>query len=379
MTKLSALILTLVLLLALPLGVLAEAKPAIDPSDLMTYFAQIEPLTERVSLNIGSDPGIYHNFYTYLAYKMGGLEMVGIDATLCNFPSGPLQVEAIASGQVDCGGYGIGGILKGSVQGVTQLVNIRMNEAITQKYFVKEDSAIAKSGVNEFGFYGTKEDWAGAQVYLPSGTTLQYLLGTAMANFDLTLADMDTVFTEATNIYTVLLSGQGDAWALWNMTSYDSRLKEGYLEALNGINGGIFLPAASVVSRSSVADPEKAEAIQKWFACEQAVIRWIQASDENLNSAIDYMYEWCDSEGVVCSYESIETFLHDATPFTMEENYEMFTQVEDNGMLKVKNMLTGPMDYFVGNGNYTEADYDKLYDDSNYNSDYLEYAVSIFG
>lgn len=374
-------ILTVLLAMALLLmGMGSAFATEIDPTDIMTYFAQIEPLEETVHLNIGTDPGIYHNFYTYLAYKLGGLEMVGIDATLIPTSSGPLQVEAMASGAIDCGGYGIGGILMGSVNQTTQVLAMRMDEAVVQKYFVKGDSPIAEAGVNEYGFYGDYDSWKEAEVYLPSGTTLQYLLGTAMGKLGLTLEEMNTVYTEAPNIFTVMASGQGSAWGLWNMTAYDAYMQEnGYVEALNGINGGISLPAATTASRVALEDPVKYEAIKRWFACEQAVIRWIQASEENLLSAIDYMYEWCEAEGVVCTYESIENYLKDAEPYTLEENYEMFTTVGESGDLLAGEILVPAMDFFVSNGSYTEDDYEKLLDASNYTADFIEYAVSIFG
>ena len=374
-------ILTVLLAMALLLmGMGSAFATEIDPTDIMTYFAQIEPLEEPVHLNIGTDPGIYHNFYTYLAYKLGGLEMVGIDATLIPTSSGPLQVEAMASGAIDCGGYGIGGILMGSVNQTTQVLAMRMDEAVVQKYFVKGDSPIAEAGVNEYGFYGDYDSWKEAEVYLPSGTTLQYLLGTAMGKLGLTLEEMNTVYTEAPNIFTVMASGQGSAWGLWNMTAYDAYMQEnGYVEALNGINGGISLPAATTASRVALEDPVKYEAIKRWFACEQAVIRWIQASEENLLSAIDYMYEWCEAEGVVCTYESIENYLKDAEPYTLEENYEMFTTVGESGDLLAGEILVPAMDFFVSNGSYTEDDYEKLLDASNYTADFIEYAVSIFG
>ncbi len=371
-------VLTLVAILAL--GAVSAMATKIDPTDITTYFAQIEPLDERVQLNIGIGYGIYHDFFTYLAYKLGGLDMVGIDANLIYTANGPLLIEAMGSGAIDCGGSGIGGILMGGVQNSIEVIAIRMNEAIVQKYYVKDDSAIAKDGINEFGFYGSKDSWAEAEVYLPAGTTLQYEFGTAMGKLGMTLDQMNVTYTEATNIFTVLASGQGDAWALWNMTAYDDFLKDGYLEAINGVTAGIYLPAASYVSRIALEDPMKAEAIKRWFACERAVILWLQASEENMQTAIDYMYEWCEDQGVVCTREAVDNCFHDATPFTIDENIEMFTTVdEESGLLTVAKMLESPMDYFVSNGNYTQEDYAKLYDESNYNGEYLEYVKEIFG
>lgn len=370
---------SLLLAVMLVLGALPAMAVEIDPTDINTYFAQIEPLEERVHLNIGLGPGIYHDFPTYLAYKMGGLDMVGIDADMVYTTNGPLLIEAMASGAIDCGGSGIGGVLMGSVNGITQMIGMRMNEAIVQKYYVKEDSPVAQAGINEFGFYGDKESWQNSAIYLPAGTTLQYLFGTAMGKLGLTLDQMNITYTEANNIFTVVAANQGDAWALWNMTAYDSFFENGYVEAINGVTGGIYLPPASYYSREAAKDPAKAEAFKRWFACEQAVVRWLQASEENLLSAVDYMYEWCEDEGIVCDYGAIERYLKDAQFYTLEENLALFTERGETGMLKAAEGLTAPMDYFVGNGNYTQDDYAKLYDEANYTSEYLEYALSIFG
>lgn len=352
---------------------------ATNLDDLMALFNKIEPLSEPVTLNISTTAGVYHNFFSYIAQKLGALEQVGVKANMVEFANGPLQVEAMGAGAIDCGGYGVGGILSGSVNMKTVIADYRLDEAIVQKFYVKADSAIAKSGLNEYGFYGTREDWENAEVYLPSGTTLQFLFGNAMAKLGLNTDDMNIVYTDADNIFTILKSGQGDAWGLWNMTAYESSLQNDYVEVMNGVTAGINLMSITAISRLAMKDAQKMEAIKRWYACQEAVVMWLNASEENLNTAIDWMYDWCQEEGVTGSYDSISIYLHDVKPISLEENKALFTENDENGMLKAKSINEKAMDYFVGNGSYTEADYEKLYDDSNYTTELIDYAISVLG
>lgn len=279
--------------------------------ELRALFAKIPKLDKTVKLNISTTAGVYHCFFNYLADELGALESVGIDANMVNFPNGPLQVEAISAGSIDCGGYGIGGILSGSVNSVTTLIDYRTDEAVVQKFFVKADSSIIDAGLNEFGFYGTADTWRGATVYCPGGTTLQYLLGTAMEKVGLTLDDLNVVYTDVNNIFPILQSGKGDAWGLWNMQAYSSILDDNYVEAINANSVGIHLMAATVVGRSVLDDPEKFEAVKRWYACQEAVVMWINESDENMELAIQAMYDWCQDEGVDVNFESIGALMKD--------------------------------------------------------------------
>lgn len=339
---------------------------------LQERFDAIEPLDEEVTLNIGIGAGILHDFPAYLAWKAGGLEKANVKGELKYFANGPLMVEAITAKSLDVGGYGIGGILAGSVLKEADIIQLRMEEAIVQKYFVKEDSDIAKAGIDEkTGFYGTKEQWKGKQVYLPQGTTLQYLLGEALAKMDMTFDDIEPVYMDAKNVNTAIYAGQGDAWALWNMYGYSAGLNDEYVEAFNGVTAGISLLAASVARKDALSDPQLKAAIGKWVECQYAVIDWMQESEENMNAAVDYFYEWCQEEGVMAEKDDLYRYMNDAQFYDAKECYDLMVNKGDSGNLVGEEMILNPMDFFISQGNYTEADKEKLAD-GNFDPEFVE-------
>lgn len=337
----------------------AESSPAEE--SLQEKFDAIEPLEEEVDLNIGIGAGILHDFPAYLAWKAGGLKKANVNGELNYFANGPLMVEAITAGSLDVGGYGIGGILSGAVVGESKVVQLRMQEAVVQKCFVRSDSKMAEAGLDEeTGIYGSKEDWEGAQIYLPKGTTLQYAIGEALAKMGMSFEDVEPVYMDANNVNTAIYAGQGDAWALWNMYGYSSRLKDDYVEAFNGETVGINLLAASVASNNALSDSDKKAAVGKWVECQNAVIEWMQESDDNMEAAVSYYYEWCQEEGIMAEEEDLYEYMTDASFYTAEECYGLMTEKGDSGQLACVEMTLEPMDFFIGEGNYTESDKEKI-------------------
>ena len=328
---------------------------------LQEHFDEIEPLDEEVALNIGIGAGILHDFPAYLAWKAGGLEKANVKGELMYFANGPLMVEALTAKSLDVGGYGIGGILAGTVLGEADIIQIRMDEAIVQKYFVRADSDIGEAGLDdETGLYGTKEQWQGKQIYLPQGTTLQYLLGEALAKMDMTFEDIEPVYMDAKNVNTAIYAGQGDAWALWNMYGYSAGLESEFVEAFNGVTADISLLAASVARKDALDDPELTAAIGKWVECQYAVIDWMQESEENMNAAVDYFYEWCQEEGVMAEKDDLYRYMNDVQFYNAEECYDLMVNKGESGNLLGEEMILKPMDFFISQGNYTEADKEKL-------------------
>ena len=341
---------------------------------LQERFDEIEPLDKEVTLNIGIGAGILHDFPAYLAWKAGGLEKANVKGDLKYFANGPLMVEAITAKSLDVAGYGIGGILAGNVLDETDVVMLRMDECIVQKYFVKADSDIAKAGKDEkTGFYGTKDNWKGKQIYLPQGTTLQYLLGEALAQMDMTFDDIKPVYMDAKNVNTAIYAGQGDAWALWNMYGYSANLEGEFVEAFNGVDAGISLLAASVARKGAMDDPDLKAAIGKWVECQYAVIDWMQESEENMQAAVDYFYEWCQEEGVMAEKEDLYRYMTDAKFYTAEECYDLMTTKGDSENYIGEEMLLKPMDFFISQGNYKEADKEKIVGE--FNSEFVESIV----
>lgn len=335
---------------------LAEATP-IEP-----YFEGITPLNEATTLNVGIGASILHDFPAYLAWKIGAYEKLGLKSELQYFANGPLMIEAMKAGALDVAGSGVGGLLAGTVQGIIDILQIRVDEAVVQKYFVRRDSAMAKDGMNEAGFLGTADSWSKAQIYLPPGTTLQYLCGVAMGKIGLSLDNLKTVYMDAKNVNTAIYSGQGDAWALWNLFGYAGALQQDYVEAFSGKTLGISFASASFASKSAMADPKLSEAVRVWIEGQFAVIDWMQASPANMESAIDYYFEWCEEEGIMAAKEDILNYMNDVIFFNKEDNLKLLTERNKDGLLLAEAMLLSPMDFFISQGNYSETDKEKLLD-----------------
>lgn len=331
-------------------------------TDVTTYFDDIEPLAEATTLNVGIGAGILHDFPAYLAWKVGAYDKLNLKSELQYFPNGPLMIEAMKAGALDVAGSGVGGLLAGTVQGVIDILQIRVDEAVVQKYLVRKDSAIANDGINDAGFLGSAESWSQAQMYLPAGTTLQYLGGVAMGSLGLSLDSLNTVFMDANNVNTAIYAGQGDAWALWNLYGYAGALSEDYVEAFSGKTLGINFASASFASKAAMADPALADAVRVWVEGQFAVIEWMQESPENMQAAVDYYYEWCQEEGIMAAEEDIFNYMSDVTFFTREENIALLSERNEDGLLPAEEMLLSPMDFFISQGNYTEADKEKLLD-----------------
>ncbi len=68
-----------------------------------------------MALNIGLLAGGTHGFQEYLIGKLGGWEKANINPNIIAFGNGPIMVESVASDAWDCGVYGLGGTLSGTL------------------------------------------------------------------------------------------------------------------------------------------------------------------------------------------------------------------------------------------------------------------------
>lgn len=334
------------------------------PESMKPFIEDLEPLETPVTLNTGSGTGVVHDFPQYLAEKVGLYDSVGIDLNISYYSSGPLVVEAMAAKSLDVAGTGIGGLIAGGVQDVFKITGIRADESVAQQFIVKTDSQIYKDGINEFGFYGTKESWQNAEIYVGPATNLQYALGQAMEKFGLKLDDLNIVYSDVSNCNTALYADKGDCWGLWNTYAYDSRLSDGYAVALSAADVGVSLPAGNYVRNDLLENPDYEQALQLWSDCQFAMVDWMQASDENMELAIDYFCEWNEEQGVTADRDTVSRMMKEFTLYTKEDNVALFTEKGEQGFYKATEMLLPAMDFYVYDlASYTEADMDKITDD----------------
>lgn len=346
--------------------------------DFSAYTEQITPLEESTELDVAIGICVLHDLPSYIAYKTGLLEAYGIDANLVYFSNGPLMVEAMAADSIDCGGYGLGGILSGTVQGVADVLWIRTDEGAMQQYYAPNDSAIVASGVNpDTGFYGTEEDWKSMNIFVAPGTALEYTLGSAMEKLGLSLDDLNITNMTAENCLTALYAGQGDAWCLSNTYGYLADIVAGYTKILDGTNVGAEVYAASVASKNALKDEKKREAIYTWLELVMAVTEWLNENEENKQVAVDYLATWCDEQGTDTGGADLYAYLTAVDFFELDKEIKLFSKNSD-GLLNVEESVMGNFDFYVSQGNYQETDRELVLD-GDFNPDFVNKMAEKYG
>ncbi len=364
-----------------------EAAPETTDADVFAGLKEslsgIEALKEKTAIRYGDSVGYQLSVPIYLAYKSGILADLGVELEWIPVANGPLRVEALAAGEIDLFGTGIGGIAVGCAQGSAIMLSYINDDSVVQKFYVAGDDALAAAAENDAGFIGTAEDWKGREVYMQAGSTLQYLLGHSLGNIGLTLQDVECVYMDAPNVNAAMYAGKGETWGVWNFQCYDADLEaQGFAPVIQGYDAGIRLATAYGTSEEVWADAVKKAAIEKILEVHYAIVDWMLASDENMEVAAKVLTEWGESEGTAVPYEENLAYLKETKYYTLEENYEFFTEevTNDNGtMVKALDLLMGIMDFYIEQGNYQESDRAYMIENQNvlFNAEGLDYVNSV--
>lgn len=341
-----------------------------DDNGLMAIYDKIEPLETKTTLRYAGGVGNQLVMPLYIAWASGGLDKAGITLDFYPSPTGPLSVEALTAGEVDFAGSGIGGIAVGCATGNARMLCWLADDSVAQKFYVQKDHPLAsKETDSSTGFKGTAEDWKGREVYMPSGSTLQYVMSVGLNKLGLTLQDITPVYMNAENINTALYAKKGEVWGLWNFLCYASDLEKNYDVVMDGHSIGVNLVTAYFTNDKAWEDPQIRTALEKMMEIHFATLEWMQEDEANMEMAARMMTEWCEKEGTAVSYEENLAYLKDTYYYSLEENMDYFTnQIKnDNGeMVKALDMLMGIMDFYIEQGNYTEEDRQNMIKNQDY-------------
>ena len=355
------------------------ASPAPDaaPAPESGVFAGVEPLATPTELKIGTLTGSMHGFGSYLVDKLGGYEKVGIKPTFVSFANGPVMVEAVVSDDWDCGAYGMGGTLAGTIgQGVINLGACSRDYHPTQ-IFAQNTSDIVAAGetIPEYpGLYGTADTWRGKEIFLPQGTTLHYLLVKGLEKFGLTINDVTLTHMEVSNVNTALRANQVEVGGLWQSLPYGD-INDICTPVMTTSSLGIQLVSAYVANPRAIQDPVKAEAIKKWLELYLLAVEWIGESEENFDQVVQWYVEWNESEGIPTTMEEARIQWTYCGHYTLEENHEMLTTQVDTDAGKM-NMFQfynyDPLLFYMENGNYEKGSEKILLDPKFMNTSLIE-------
>lgn len=135
-----------------------------------------------------------------VAEDQGLWEKHGIDANVSSFTNGPLQIQALDTGDLDFGYIGPGAFwLPATGQAKIVALNTLGNA----------DRVIAQPGIDSI------EDLAGKTVGVPEGTSGDMILTLALEHAGLSKDDVEVVNMDASTIVSAFSSGQIDAAGFW--------------------------------------------------------------------------------------------------------------------------------------------------------------------
>ncbi|WP_402462399.1 aliphatic sulfonate ABC transporter substrate-binding protein [Isoptericola aurantiacus] len=282
---------------------------------------------ETLEVNFGYIPDFNGTSLLAIAEEQGMWEDAGIEANTPSFTNGPLQIQALGTGDLDFGYIGPGAFWL-PASGEAKIV--AMNT------LGQADRVVGQPGIESM------EDLRGKKVAVPEGTSGDMILTLALDAAGMTKDDIELVPMEPSAIVAALASGQVDGAGFWYPAL--ATVKEQVPDLVEIASNKDFedtmaFPTAFVASNDLVDDdPEKVDRVL-------AVLREaIEYRAENMDEAIAATAEYNDL--------AVEDVEGDAANVEILSLEDIDTMTEDG---TVNDWLTVMGDYFVGAGKLESA------------------------
>lgn len=156
--------------------------------------------TALQSVNIGYMTGYNGASIIALAEEQGLWEKYGLKANVKIFTNGPLQIQALNTGDLDYGYIGPGALWLPAT-GKAKIIAVN---SVTLA-----DRVIAQPGITSV------EALDGKTVGIPEGTSGDMILRLALDRANMTIDDVEIVAMDASTVVTAFISGQIDAAGIW--------------------------------------------------------------------------------------------------------------------------------------------------------------------
>lgn len=151
-------------------------------------------------INYGYIPDFNGASLLAIAEDQGLWEENGLRAKLQTFTNGPLQIQALGTGDLDFGYIG---------PGAMWLPASGKAKVITINGVGQADRVIAQPGIESI------EDLAGKKVAIPEGTSGDMIVQLALDAAGMTMDDVEKVAMDAPTVVSAFASGQVDAAGIW--------------------------------------------------------------------------------------------------------------------------------------------------------------------
>lgn len=270
-----------------------------------------------------------------IAEDQGLWEKHGIDVTTKSFTNGPLQIQALGTGDLDFGYIG---------PGAFWLPASGKAKIVAMNTLGQADRVVGQPGIE------TMKDLRGKKVAVPEGTSGDMILTLALQKEGMTKDDIEVVPMEPSAIVSALSSGKVDGAGFWYpaLATVKKQVPDLVEIAKNSdFEDTVAFPTAFVAG-NDVVSGDKDKAGKVLAALRDA----IEYRAENLDESIELTAEFNDLKpaDVKADAENVEVL-------SLEEIDEL---TEDG---TVDKWLSGMVDYFVDSGQLPEAvKPDKFYD-----------------
>ena len=152
------------------------------------------------ALTDGDIPHVHGARRLAIAADKGLWEENGLEATLQTFTNGPLQIQALGTGDLDFGYIG---------PGAMWLPASGKAKVITVNGVGQADRVIAQPGID------TIEALAGKKIAIPEGTSGDMIVQLALDAAGMSIDDIEKVAMDASTVVSAFASGQVDAAGIW--------------------------------------------------------------------------------------------------------------------------------------------------------------------
>jgi NitT/TauT family transport system substrate-binding protein len=275
-----------------------------------------------IDVNFGYIPDFNGTSLLAIAEDQGLWQKYGLNVTPQNFTNGPLQIQALGTGDLDFGYIGPGAFwLPASGQAKIVALNT-LGQA---------DRVVAQAGIDSI------EDLRGKTVAFPEGTSGDMILTLALEEAGMTKDDINAVPMEPAAIVAALSSKQVDGAGFWYpaLATVKQQVPDLVELAQNSdFEDTVAFPTAFVAGNDVVADePDKLDRVLK--ALRDAIAYRAENPDEAIQltadfNALDPAQVEADAGNVqILSLDEIDSLTEDGT---------------------VDTWLSGMVDYFVQAG-----------------------------
>lgn len=201
-----------------------------------------------------------------IAQKQGLWSKHGLDITAKKFTNGPLQIQALGTGDLDFGYIGPGALWL-PMQGRAKIIAV---EALGEA-----DRVIAHAGITSI------QQLRGKTVGVPQGTSGAMLLGLALDKAGMTTKDIKQVTMDASTVVSAFTASKIDAAAIWY--PFVAQIRERVPKLVEVVKSSDFPDLAfpsCLVAGTNIA--KKADLLKRYQAAAKDAMDWAATNKSEL-------------------------------------------------------------------------------------------------